>query len=313
MATALLMLATSLGAGASRLPMQDPPRPVFRGGVDLVMVTVVVQTRNGRPVTGLRREEFQLFDAGELKAIKDFRSEPSPVSVALLFDLSGSMAVATQLADARAAGRQVLGQLDAGQDHAALFGFDTELKEFEPFSATLGAVDRALDTLPRPFGETSLYDAIAAAGRRLAAESGPRRAVVALTDGADTSSRLRPADVASLASGIDVPVYVIAVSLPLDHQGASTAVDSDRAPMQHGPLDALTRATGGALFVTSTPADANRSARQIVTDLRNQYVLSFEPGSRSGWHPLSIVTRNKDLVVRTRSGYVAGTRAGHHQ
>lgn len=313
MTIGLLTLAASLAGGASRLPVQDPPQPVFKGGVDLVMVTVVVQTKSGQPVTGLGREEFQLLDAGDPVSIKDFRSEPSPIAVALLFDLSGSMAVATQLGDARAAARQVLGGLDPGRDHAALFGFDTRLTEFVPFSATLGAVDRALDTLPHPFGETSLYDAIAAAGQHVAAEGGQRRAVVVFTDGADTSSRQRPTDVASIASGIDVPVYVIAVSLPLDHQGTSTAVDSDRAPVQTGPLDALARATGGELFVTSTPADTSGAARQIVAELRNQYVLSFAPGPRAGWHSLSITTRNKDLVVRTRSGYVAGTRAGHHQ
>jgi VWFA-related protein len=310
-----VLVALAAGpAVAGSVVKQDAPKPMFKAGVNLVMVTVVIQNKNGEPVKGLTRDDFQLFDSGEARAIADFHAEMSPVRVAVLMDLSGSMEVSTKMADARAAARQLLSWLDPDRDHAALFGFDTGLVEVVPFSAPMRELDHALDLL-KPYGSTSLYDAMAATGRRLASLDGPRRAVVAITDGADTSSEMRPADVANLASGIDVPLYVMAVVLPMDNPtGHGSAVDSASARILAGPLSALARATGGQLFVASAPAHQSVAARRIVSDLRSQYLLTFEPapGGKPGFHPLSITTRNKDLVVRTRNGYVVDTTSKYH-
>jgi VWFA-related protein len=157
----------------------------------------------------------------------------------------------------------------------------------------------------RPFGKTKLFDAIAETGRRLAAEGAARRAIVALTDGADNASRLSPAEVSGLASEIDVPVYVIVVVSPLDRAGdSSTVIDPTLESLVDGRLGDLARWTGGEIFAAVGPAQTSRAARQIVTELRQQYLIAFEPSSQPGWHPIALRTRDKDHVVRARSGYV---------
>jgi len=87
-------------------------------------------------------------------------------------------------------------------------------------------------------------------------------------------------------------------------------VGGDRsATRSSGTLENLSQWTGGALFQGSTPAESDAAARQIVSELRYQYVLSFESGTPAGWHPLTVRVRDGKYVVRTRSGYVAGPRA----
>ncbi len=312
LATVIIVLVAGGLWPTAAQPGPEPQQPTFRAGVDLVTVTVVVQDRQGRPVAGLTQSDFELFDAGQPCGIVDFRSDPAPVSVAVLVDVSGSMDVAAKMADARSAVRHVLSWLNAGSDQVALFAFDTRLQELQGFTKSPSDVGARLDAL-RPFGATSLYDAIAQTGRRLVAQGGARRAVVVVTDGVDTSSRLTPSQVSGIASAIDVPVYVLAVVSPLDRSDDAGTPGHMAATDVDGPLSDLARWTGGHMFVASAPAHASVAARQIVTELREQYLIAFEPSQQAGWHPLDVRTRHKNLIVRARSGYVAGTRLNSQQ
>lgn len=158
-----------------------------------------------------------------------------------------------------------------------------------------------------PFGLTSLHDAIAEAARQVAARGGSHRGVVVLTDGVDNASRLTASQVSGLASGIDVPVYIVTVVSPLDDPTSPGSVVAKTAgSAEAGTLTDLAEWTGGELFVTSAPAHTSAAARQIVEELRHQYLLAFEPGGKPGWHPLEVRARDKRLVVRARSGYIAG-------
>jgi hypothetical protein len=121
-----------------------------------------------------------------------------------------------------------------------------------------------------------------------------------LTDGIDTNSRLTPAEVSGIASAIDVPVYVMTIV---------SGVDTYRRPggvSEEGDLSDLARWTGGQLFVTTSPSESSQAARQILSELRHQYLLAFEPGLEPGWHPVEVRVKDKRYVVRARSGYVAG-------
>ena len=305
-AAALLLLPGVAGAQESS-GQQPEPTPKFRSSVDLVSVAAVVRDRKGRFVSDLSREDFIVVEGGEPRKIIGFEAERNgPVKLAVLFDISGSMRVGSRAVDARQAARHLFSALKPG-DQAALFSFDTRLDRVHGFTTDFAKLESAIETVEAPYGQTSLYDAIAETAKSVAAEAGTngrlpqRAAVVVLTDGVDTKSRLSAPQVSGIASSIDVPVYVVAVMAPIDDPARL-----EEENVISGALKDLSMWTGGELFVASAPAHASLASRQIVDELRNQYLLAFQASDRQGWKPLEIKSRKKNLVVRARSGYLAG-------
>lgn len=277
---------------------------VYRAGVDLVTVSATVRDRKGRLVTGLDARDFEVIDRGERRPITQFRADRAPLSLAILFDASGSMNVAARLTAAKFAAHHLLSWLEPGRDEAALFSFDSRLHEVAPFTVDTRALNGALGEVD-PFGATSLHDAIAEAADRVAARGHSRRAVVVFTDGIDTSSTRTPAQVSGLAAAIDVPVYVIATVLPIDDPTSDRATPAarSRAPAQVGTVEDLARWTGGTFHYASGPVSASRAAKDVIDELRNLYLIGFEPGTAAGWHPIEIRTKDAAHTVRARGGY----------
>jgi len=294
---ALLVILALLAPATSwaQAGLSTPQQPSFKSGVELVTVFAVVRDRHGRPITGLTSRDFDVVDSGQSRPITDCRVEQGPITVAILADISGSMVVSARLAAVRATVRHLLSWLISGEDELALFAFDDELHELQTFTTNHSEVENRLDSL-RSFGNTSLYDAIWKVGVELAGRPGSRGAVFVITDGQDTHSRLSAAEAARVVRLVDVPVYIIAVDPSPDHASEPIA-DS---------LKGLSHATGGEYFTTSSPAHTSLAVRQIVEELRHRYVIAFEPGSPAGWHSLAVRTTNKHLIVRARSGYLAG-------
>ena len=309
----VLLGALLTGIPSVAVAGQEPPAPKFSSAVDVVSVTAVVRDRKGRFVRDLDRADFKVTEAGQSREILDFRAESDgPVKLALLFDVSGSMRLASKAVDARQAARQIFSAMRPG-DQAALYVFDSKVHRVNAFTSDVAALESALDRLDVPYGQTSLYDAVAGTARAVAAESrdsGPlpqRRAVVVLTDGIDTASRLTPEEVSGIASVIDVPVYVLAVMSPIDELGRATET---RVSDVESGLGNLSRWTGGEIFTASAPAHASIAARQIVAELRHQYVIAFEASTRPGWRPLLVRARDQGHIVRVRAGYMAGGSDG---
>jgi VWFA-related protein len=303
-ATALLS-APSYGS-AGRL--QDPATPKFKSSVDVVSVNAVVRDRKGRFVRGLDQQDFVVAEAGETRRILDFRAETDgPVKLGLLVDASGSMRLGRRTLDARDTARHLFSAL-RGDDTAAVFSFDTRLDRVADFTSDSKVLDRSLQGLNAPYGQTSLYDAIAEAAGYVAERGrvgggvlAQRAALVVLTDGIDTKSRQTTEQVTAIASRIDVPVYIIAVMAPIDDPRIDASPLFDVSALRE-----LALGTGGELFISSAPAHASVAARQIISELRHQYVLAFEASTRGGWRPLQVSARDKKLVVRARTGYSAG-------
>ena len=303
MATVLGLLGP-LGVAASQ-PPQGPAR--FKSAVNVVAVTAVVRDRKGRFARGLGSRDFLVAESGQPRPILDFREmSDGPVKLGLLVDASGSMRVGRKAVDARQAAQHLLGALRT-DDEAALFSFDTQLDRVTGFTSDISAIDAAFERLNAPFGQTSLYDAVHSAAAVVTAQGRgegrlpQRAALVVLTDGIDTRSRLTAEQVAAAASAIDVPVYVIAVMAPID----DPKVD-DTPPLDVDGLTQLARNTGGEMFTASSPAHASVAARRIVEELRHQYVLAFEASSANGWRRLEVRARDPKLIVRARTGYSAG-------
>lgn len=285
------------GLLAQSPPPQTPPpsQPTFRAKVDVVAVTAVVYDNEGRPVRHLSREDFSVLDQGQKRPIVEFRAEPDgPLSLAIVVDTSGSMRISRKWELAQDVIRQLVSQLDASRDQAALFAFDSRLREVRQFASDVNAIVPALAQL-EPFGPTALYDAMADAASRFTEEGPSRRAMVVVTDGLDTSSELSAERAWDIASTVDAPAYLVLVQSPIDEGSVETARLGD-----------LVSWTGGQTFTVSGVAQATVAARQVAEELRHRYVIAFESAREPGWHPLEIRTRDRKHVVRTRSGYRAG-------
>jgi Ca-activated chloride channel homolog len=281
----------------------DQPVVTFKAGIDLVRLSAVVRDRKGRFVQDLKATDFQISDGGITRTISEFRRDESPISVALLFDVSGSMEA--RMAPAREAATHVLNWLKDPDDEAAVFTFDTRLAEARPFTKGMHTLPEELSSV-RPFGATSLHDAIAQTAERLSTRDSLRRAVVVFTDGQDTASKLSASEVSSLASSIDVPVYIIGIVPSIDNPlGDNAAITVERSALVSS-LSNLAYWTGGQVFVVSSIVERSVMARQLVEELRHQYLIAFESSGVPGWHPLEIRTHNRELHVRARSGYIAG-------
>lgn len=292
---AIVVLVTAIIAASGPAPAAQErlDRPIFRSAVEMVSMAAVVRDKRGRVVPSLSRQDFEVLDAGQRRSIVDLRSDISaPASVALLIDGSGSMTVGRTLDTARTVASDVLNVLDPKRDEVALFTFDKSLIELQDFTHDFEPIRTRLEDL-ESYGTTSLYDAIAGTARRIARFARHRRAIVVLTDGADTSSILTPAEVSGLASSIDVPVYVLALA------GADEAT--------RAPLADLARWTGGDFLAAEDRVQALAAVRQVAQELRYQYVLAFEPAGASGWRRVVVRTRRPGLTVRTRGWYLAGS------
>ena len=262
-------------------------QPLFRSGAERVTVAVVARDGNGRPIRGLSEADFEVTDDGQRRPILDFRNDASHISVGLLLDSSGSMRIGEKRQQARQVAHLLLSSMHGGTDEAALVAFDKVVRTVQPFTGDFDTILSAFDSV-NPWGSTSLFDAIAETAQQVSKRPG-RRALIVLTDGVDTSSQLTPQEVSGIASAIDMPVYVVAVD--------TTATD--------GELTNLARWSGGALYCVSNTADGSVAARQIVSELRHQYLIAFEPSSSVGWHRIEVRSRQR-ATLQARSGYWVG-------
>jgi Ca-activated chloride channel family protein len=286
---------------------QAPP-PTFHSSVDVVRLAAVVRDQKGRFVRGLAPHDFEIFDSGRMRTITDFRQDVAGLSIALLFDVSGSME--GQLGHAREAATTLLGLLDPARDEAAVFQFDTRLEETVPFTPGLQKLPDSMSKVV-PFGATSLLDAVARTAQRINLREGRRHAVVVLTDGLDNASKLTASQVSGIASSIDVPVYVVGIVSALDDPASDTATPAALKSPLKGELANLASWTGGAAWVASSAPRREYVVRQIVEELRHQYVIAIESGNEPGWHPLTVKLRNANLTAHARSGYIVGQSRPH--
>jgi VWFA-related protein len=306
-AACALMLGTTPAIGfAQQASAGEQPQAVFKAAVEAVTVSTAVRDARGRVIKDLRVSDFQVFDTGNLVRISDFYVGESPISLAILLDISGSMAVGGNMDRAREAVNLATMNLRDSSDEASLFTFDSRLVQVVDFTKDLGRI-RRVSLQGNPWGQTSLYDAIGQAARAVGERASKHRALLVITDGVDTGSRLTPPQVSAMASEIDVPVYLLTVVNPADHPGGEFAVlENEGKRTETATLADLARWTGGDMRIASIPAHTVTALQDLFTELRHQYLITFEPGTRPGWHPLEVRMRKKNLIVHARSGYMSG-------
>jgi VWFA-related protein len=288
-------------AGAAVLAGQtESQRPTFRSSLDLVSVAVVVRGPDGRLVNNLRATDFEILDRGTTQPIVHFhRGDDASARLALLVDSSGSMVVGAK----RERSRIATDLLVAGfreTDAASVFSFDSRLRRLTPFTRDAHELRSAVTSV-EPWGQTGLYDAIVGTIQTVVNEAPRTRALLLLTDGIDTYSVSSPADAASAAAALDIPLYVLSVGKDEADDKPMVSSDGQAASVT---LHDLASRTGGLAAEAGTIAELSTVTRTILTELRHQYVIAFQAGTDKGWHDLTVRVRRGRVQARSRNGYV---------
>ena len=280
----------------------------FETSVDAVHLTVTVTKKKGRLVTDLKEKDFRVYEDGVPQQLTYFaRGSDSPVDILLLVDASGSMDLVSKVANTRNAAIQLIHSLDA-EDRVAVYAFDQHLYQVTTFTEDK---EKAIATLEKiePFGSTALYDALALAASEVEHQGFGRRAIVVMTDGVDTSSRLTIEEAVNRAKGVDLPVYAVRVVSPLDDPSSDRYLGvHGREAKQEDALERFSKETGGRLFTGSEIGALRLIALQIREELKTQYRLGYVPTNKAEdgkFRQVDIETRRRGVVVHARRGYYA--------
>ena len=288
---------TPLPARARQLFEVDRP---FRTGAELVPTAVTVRDRNGRLVTDLGQDDFDVQEAGIAQPITQFTRERVPVSLALVLDVSDSMR-GPRMEDARAALVTFVDSLLAPEDDVALVLFNHAVRIVTPWTETRERVREALDAA-RPTGATAIYDAVNATLPLFRDRAHPRAAMVLVSDGADTASDTSVTDLKQALARNDVFLYGIAVDTP---NARSAARINPQVFVE------LSAQSGGYAEIITSTADIGPATTRIAEELNNQYMLGYSPlvkGSPSGgrFRAIRVTVKGKGngYRVRARRGVV---------
>src|SRR3954469_11738281 len=209
-ALALLVGVAASAAIAQDRPLRDPH--LYHTGVELTSINATVRDAQGRLVTGLPQEAFEVYEDGDLQTITQFTSERVPISLGVLFDTSDSM-FGRRIRDARAAVERFLFDLLDDEDEYFVMAFNHHPRLVTPWTSTPDVIRQALEGV-KPIGGTAAYDAVIASLPMFARRSRQRAALVIISDGADTASDATLRDVHSALLRSDVFVYAIAIDSP---------------------------------------------------------------------------------------------------
>jgi Ca-activated chloride channel family protein len=248
--------------------------------VDLVLVPVTITDPLNRLVTGLDKENFQLFEGNSPQDIKTFSSEDAPVSLGVIFDSSGSMS--SKMEQAKDAVVEFFKTANP-QDEFFMITFSDEPEEVSDFTSSVNEIqDKLVYAVPRK--RTALLDAIYMGISKMRQAKYPKKALLIISDGGDNHSRYTENEIKALVKEADVMIYAIGI---YDRYFAS---QEERL----GPalLSEITELTGGRAFTIDNPNDLADVATKIGIELRNQYVL--------GYHPAKIVRDGKWRKIKVK-------------
>ncbi len=292
-----LASAGLLVSRASAFARQD--RQIFRSDVELVTTAVSVVAADGRLVTTLEKNDFEIFDDGVPQTIATFTKERVPVSVALVLDSSDSM-FGQRFTDARTALSHFVEELLAPTDEAELFVFNHETRLTAQWTAQRARISEQLERV-QPSGGTAVFDAIATALPTFDSRNHPRAAIVLVSDGADTASDVSIANLQAMVLPTDVFVYAIAI------QSSNRRIADIGNPYA---LQDVTSRSGGYTEMVASAADVGPATVRIAEELNQQYMLGFSPARRPDgkYHTLRVRVKGDGYRVRSRRGYIAGSK-----
>ena len=278
----IALAAVALGLGA--LVRADQAN--FSAKTEHVRVDVLA-TERGRPILGLKPEDFEIVDNGVPQRAELASFEQIPLNVIIVLDMSASVE-GEKLDHLRAASTAVLQRLEKA-DQAALLTFSHTVQLDAPLSGELTRVHKALGDV-EPDGDTALVDA-SYAGMMVAESDVGRALQIVFSDGVDTASWLTPELVLDAAKRSDAVVYSVSTS------GKPSF------------LKELSELTGGSLFEIESTKNLSTLFLSVLEEFRHRYLVSYAPQgvARNGWHKLEVRVRGRNANVKARPGYLAGS------
>ncbi len=315
--TLLLLAANSLLGrvpateqnGTARLQSGDrelATRSPLRVEVDLVLVNVTVTDPYNRLVTGLESQHFEVFEDRDPQEILYFSSEDAPISLGVIFDVSGSMGRAGKLERARQAAVQFFKTANPS-DEFFVVTFADDPQMLVEFTASVEEVQNRL-LYRRAGGRTALFDGLYVGLSTMKQANNPKKALLIISDGGDNRSRYNVKDIKSFVREADVQIYAIGIFDPIGSRDAPELV--------WGPtlLNEMAEMTGGRLFPVEVQnlSELPDIATKISVELRNQYLIGYRPSNRKRdgtWRKIRVKLNPPrglpPLNVYARSGYYA--------
>ena len=285
---------------AQRLP-QQPGR--IRTGVELVSLNVTVSD-GARFVSGLKQDDFEVFEDGTEQAISFFSNIQQPSALAILLDTSNSMEEKLATAQEAAVG---FAKRMRSDDTIEVIDFNSQVRIVQPFTSDEAALERAIRGTTVN-GSTSLYNAIYISLKELkkerarTAEEIRRQAIVVLSDGDDTSSLVEYDEVLDLAKRSETAIY--AIGLRQSESGKSRFKEAEFVLRQ------LSQETGGRAFFPNSVAELPKIYQTISDELSSQYSLAYtskNPLKNGAWRRIVVRVKQPGLTARTRQGYYGPT------
>ncbi|MDD5544219.1 MAG: VWA domain-containing protein [Acidobacteriia bacterium] len=264
--------------------------------VEMVILRATVQNHKGVLVSGLGKDDFQVYEDGVLQQITYFTHQDIPVTVGLVVDNSGSMrpkrseVIAAALAFARSSNSEDQMFVVNFNEHVS-FGLPAGME----FTDQMAQLEIALSRISAN-GETALYDAMAAALDHLKKGNRDKKVLIVVSDGGDNASKHTLDQIMAMAIKSDVIIYTLGLFEP---------DDPDKNPHV---LHQFAKATGGKAFLPETLKDVVPLCEQIAHDIRNQYTLAYASSNekRDGnYRVVAVKAGGGHLTVRTRPGYYA--------
>jgi Ca-activated chloride channel family protein len=282
-------------------PGPATPAPTFRAASrDLVVLPVTLRDRSDKLVGGLSVDRFVVYDEDRRQPIALFSNEDVPVSVAVVIDNSGSMG--RRMSEVLAATIH-FARSSHPEDQIFVIEFNDRVRDAlggRPVTADdTPELERALRTLV-PQGRTALYDGLHTGMDRLERSSLSRRILLLISDGGDNASGSDLKSVVERARASNVSIYPFGV------------FDPDDPDANEGVLKTLANETGGERFLPRSAGPLLQAIEQVAREIRSGYTIAFEPPARDGrYHRVRVEVigaNSRDYKLRTRPGYVAGSR-----
>lgn len=277
------------GYEASDLLFLDGQRFIEEMEVNVVELPVSVSDKSGNPITNLKEESFTILENGKSQRISTFNFAANlPISVGVLLDHSGSME--KRMDTAKAAAVEFFQRIVKKGDRAFIGAFAGDPSRNAPFVSEVATLEAQIEGIPKAGGGTALYDAIVTGLYRFRNIQG-RRALIVITDGEDTSSRLRYDDMLAYARAARVPLYFIGVGFALGDGG----------------MKSLAAETGGVAYFIRNINQLAGACAQLEKELRSQYLLSYHTESSKKdqtYRTIEVKVDPSDAKVRTIRGFI---------